>query len=1118
MKIKLLLLICLFLSRSVANAQSVVVNKILNNTSSMAGGTVNGPGDGVEFLVLEDHTDLRGAYFKDFFNMNTATTDFVEGSQWQLSNDVIWSDLRSGTTIVFIRPATSPVAEPAIITDLPNYKLQFPLAVSASAYVNQITSPTNTFTFNPQGRDGIVLKRGTSPDGFDNLIHFCITGFSSISASLQAAYNAINGPKMALGDILPGSTSGTGTNGYLYARNPTAENTPENGIVDYLGIDENPKDILGWFQRNSPGPFFGEGEPNSANIFNQKFVEYLRASPKIESIIPVTSPVSSSSVVFNVVFSKAVTVIAMSDFELELTGTAIGKIATVTGSGTNYQVTVNQLSGTGGVRIIKKANNVSISDGVNKMFNGFAYTKSAFHNVDLQIVLAKPNAPIIGGNNNGLATNLSPRLSGETVANAFINLFLDGNRINAVIRADANGNWNYTLATPLSVGVHSFYITVSVQNVTSVASDVVSANFVPYVSGIPASARSVVINKVFNAGSTADDAVELLVLDDHVDLSNLYIKDMAGNTSTSTEYNDNGGKYKFRETALWTDLRSGTTILLKRNPTSGYVLDTDASDRTIEVSLDDTNYFTNESTASFNIQNYDMVVLKGGSNASGYDNIIHALISAVNSNTKDDFDSFPEPKMGINALVPTTNGFLFANTPIALTAAHNAISDFSGYVNTDRPTTVTAGTTVTYIPEPPILRTSFNDVVPAYHIGEIGGNRTLITYLRTAPKIENIIPARPSGKQSSVLFTLTFNKAVTGVDIADFRLLATQTANGVISTVTGSGSVYQILVTELSGNGQITIVKRASGTSITDGTNLFLNGFEYLKCNPYFVDDLPVVIPVPAAPIVDGAVNNVSFNFLPLISGTVRVGVNVNLYIDNVLVNATITSNAVGAWSYQIVTPLSVGTHSFYITTSASFGTSEKSADTVVDFIIRTPTSPIVTEAINGATNALKPNLTGTAIPNATVNLFIDGQPVQANIIANGNGIWNYYLEGGISQGTHTFRVSVTTAFGTSGLSESTTVLFKLYSGQILVNNILTPNGDGKNDFWKIENLEMYPINEVLVFDKMGKMVYRQKNYQQDWDGSFEGVPLNSGTYYYQISFGPDLNPLKGYLTILKAN
>ena len=52
----------------------------------------------------------------------------------------------------------------------------------------------------------------------------------------------------------------------------------------------------------------------------------------------------------------------------------------------------------------------------------------------------------------------------------------------------------------------------------------------------------------------------------------------------------------------------------------------------------------------------------------------------------------------------------------------------------------------------------------------------------------------------------------------------------------------------------------------------------------------------------------------------------------------------------------------------------------------------------------------------------------------------------------------------------------------LVIHDVITPNGDGVNDVWVIEGLQYYPNSTVQVFDKWGDMLYEQKNYNNDWN------------------------------------
>jgi len=85
----------------------------------------------------------------------------------------------------------------------------------------------------------------------------------------------------------------------------------------------------------------------------------------------------------------------------------------------------------------------------------------------------------------------------------------------------------------------------------------------------------------------------------------------------------------------------------------------------------------------------------------------------------------------------------------------------------------------------------------------------------------------------------------------------------------------------------------------------------------------------------------------------------------------------------------------------------------------------------------------------------------------------------------------------------------------ITPNNIITPDGDGVNDFWKVENIENYPDNEVMIFDKAGRVIFRQKGYANTWDGRLNQSVLTEGVYYYMIKSGEGSIVKKGYINLL---
>ncbi|RAJ23080.1 DUF7507 domain-containing protein, partial [Pedobacter cryoconitis] len=85
---------------------------------------------------------------------------------------------------------------------------------------------------------------------------------------------------------------------------------------------------------------------------------------------------------------------------------------------------------------------------------------------------------------------------------------------------------------------------------------------------------------------------------------------------------------------------------------------------------------------------------------------------------------------------------------------------------------------------------------------------------------------------------------------------------------------------------------------------------------------------------------------------------------------------------------------------------------------------------------------------------------------------------------------------GTPNRSNRATVTINVIPIGLFIPNTITPNGDGKNDTFKIIGRESFDGIELMVFNRWGNEVYRNNNYLDEWDGS----GLTEGTYYYIIT------------------
>ena len=76
-------------------------------------------------------------------------------------------------------------------------------------------------------------------------------------------------------------------------------------------------------------------------------------------------------------------------------------------------------------------------------------------------------------------------------------------------------------------------------------------------------------------------------------------------------------------------------------------------------------------------------------------------------------------------------------------------------------------------------------------------------------------------------------------------------------------------------------------------------------------------------------------------------------------------------------------------------------------------------------------------------------------------------------------------------------------SGAAIIINVsegFTPNGDGINDTWFLENVEHYPNIKIKIFNRWQRVVFsHQGPYQNDWPGTYRGQPLPDAPYFYTI-------------------
>jgi gliding motility-associated-like protein len=181
------------------------------------------------------------------------------------------------------------------------------------------------------------------------------------------------------------------------------------------------------------------------------------------------------------------------------------------------------------------------------------------------------------------------------------------------------------------------------------------------------------------------------------------------------------------------------------------------------------------------------------------------------------------------------------------------------------------------------------------------------------------------------------------------------------------------------------------------------------------------------------------------------------------------------------------------------------STDTVV---ISNFVNDLTVSILNSSTTC--PNtpftLTATAsggYPEYTFGWFMDGS---TNAVSNTTSA--AFVSPG-TQGEYSIAVYVNDSCGYSKADYEIIVVTAPCSVEI--PNVITPNNDAANDFFKIKNIEFHPNTNVTIFDRWGRKVYENPNYNNEWKA--DGV--SDGTFFYVIDV-PDDKKYNGFVTVFR--
>lgn len=200
---------------------------------------------------------------------------------------------------------------------------------------------------------------------------------------------------------------------------------------------------------------------------------------------------------------------------------------------------------------------------------------------------------------------------------------------------------------------------------------------------------------------------------------------------------------------------------------------------------------------------------------------------------------------------------------------------------------------------------------------------------------------------------------------------------------------------------------------------------------------------------------------------------------------------------------ISVGPGNYFVTVTNAFNCSSSSTDSVV-------------------VDVSAPIANFTSVPDSIGLVGQTYQFTDASVSGVGQIISWFWTFGDGDSSTVQNPQHVYTEAGLYGVTLTITTSAgceETYSDSVLVidemvfPNVITPNGDGKNDLLVFTNLEQFPGSKLFIYNRWGNLIYESNSYQNNWNG--ENFP--AGTYYYILEVNNDLKTIqKGVLTLLK--
>lgn len=130
---------------------------------------------------------------------------------------------------------------------------------------------------------------------------------------------------------------------------------------------------------------------------------------------------------------------------------------------------------------------------------------------------------------------------------------------------------------------------------------------------------------------------------------------------------------------------------------------------------------------------------------------------------------------------------------------------------------------------------------------------------------------------------------------------------------------------------------------------------------------------------------------------------------------------------------------------------------------------------------------------------------------------------GGLKPGTYSVTIKISYYINSRKfdtlLTNSVTINDQNGPCKVKIYNGVTPNGDGNNDVFTIDNINEFPNNHLLIYNRWGRLIYEANGYDnitKFWPTKEEAGNISSTTYFYLLDLGDGSPVIKNWIEILK--